>query len=40
MENFSYIERLGMVYQEVQQLGQKVIFKEIGEEFQVIIPLN
>jgi ATP-dependent DNA helicase RecG len=44
MENLSYMDRLGrglpMVYQEVQKLGQQVIFKEIGEEFRVIVPLN
>jgi ATP-dependent DNA helicase RecG len=44
MENFSYMDRLGrglpMVCQELQQLGQEVIFKEIGEEFRVIVPLN
>ncbi len=44
MENFSYMDRLGrglpMVYQEIQKLGQEAVFKEIGEEFRVIIPLN
>jgi len=44
MENLSYMDRLGrglpMVYQEIQQLGQEVIFKELGEEFRVIVPLD
>jgi ATP-dependent DNA helicase RecG len=44
MENFSYMDSLGrglpMVYQEIQKLGQEAVFKEIGEEFRVIVPLN
>ena len=43
MENLRYIDRLGrglpMVYQEIRKLGQEVIFKEVGEEFRVIVPI-
>jgi ATP-dependent DNA helicase RecG len=44
MENLRYVERLGrglpMVYHEVRKLGQEVVFKELGEEFRVIVPLR
>jgi ATP-dependent DNA helicase RecG len=43
MENLRYIDRLGrglpMVYQEIRKLGQEVIFKEVGEEFRVVVPI-
>jgi len=44
MENLRYVERLGrglpMVYHEARKLGQKVVFKELGEEFRVVVPLR
>ena len=43
MENLRYVDKLGrglpMVYKEAQKLGKEVIFKEIGEEFRVILYL-
>ncbi len=43
MENLRYIDRLGrglpMVYQEIRKFGREVIFKEVGEEFRVIVPM-
>jgi ATP-dependent DNA helicase RecG len=43
MDNLGYVERLGrglpMVYYEVKNLGKEVIFKELGEEFRVIVPI-
>jgi ATP-dependent DNA helicase RecG len=44
MENLRYIDHLGrglpMVYQEIRKLGHDVLFKEVGEEFRVIVPLD
>ena len=41
MENLRYIDKIGrglpMVYQAATQLGKDIEFKEIGEEFRVII---
>lgn len=41
MENLRYIDKIGrglpMVYQSAKQLGKNVEFKEIGEEFKVIL---
>jgi len=43
MDNLGYVERLGrglpMVYYEIKNLGKEVIFKELGEEFRVIVPI-
>ena len=43
MENLRYIDRLGrglpMVYQELRKLGREVIFKEVGEEFRVVVQI-
>lgn len=43
MENLRYIDQLGrglpMVYQEATLHGKQVIFREIGEEFKVILEL-
>ena len=43
MDNLRYIEHLGrglpMVYQEIRKLGGEVIFKELGDEFRVIVPI-
>jgi len=44
MDNLRYVERLGrglpMVYQEIRKFGAEVEFKELGEEFRVIVPLR
>jgi ATP-dependent DNA helicase RecG len=44
MENLRYIDHLGrglpMVYQAIRELGKEVLFKEVGEEFRVIVPLK
>ena len=41
MENLRYTDRLGrglpMVYREAQQAGKGVEFKEVGEEFWVVL---
>ncbi len=43
MENLRYIDKLGrglpMVCYETEKLGREVSFAEVGEEFQVILPL-
>ncbi len=43
MENLRYIDKLGrglpMVWHETKNLGREVSFAEVGEEFQVILPL-
>jgi ATP-dependent DNA helicase RecG len=44
MDNLRYVEHLGrglpMVYQEIRKFGAEVEFKELGEEFRVIVPLR
>lgn len=44
MENLRYIDRLGrglpMVYREAQKSGRDVEFKEVGEEFKVVLSLT
>jgi len=44
MDNLRYVEHLGrglpMVYQEIRKLGTEVEFKELGEEFRVIVPIR